>query len=77
MRLAKLGENNYLYGKHPSQETKEKQSKAKLGEKNHNYGKHKSQETKDKISKSMKNKKSLRQESNLQFLGPRPSGLPN
>lgn len=43
------GNNNPMYGKHPSKETIEKRKKS-LGGKNHyNYGKHRSEETKNKL----------------------------
>ncbi len=47
-----IGEKHYLYGKHLSQETKDKLSIANSGEKHYLYGKHHSQKTKDKLSKS-------------------------
>lgn len=54
------GENHPLYGKHRSQKTKDKLSKAHkgkfVGEKNPFYGKKHKQETKDKISKANKGK---------------------
>lgn len=51
-----MGENNPMYGKHHTEETKRKISESKLGVKNPNYGKHFSQEHKTKISQSNKGK---------------------
>lgn len=55
---AHKGENNPMYGKHHTEETKNKISEAKkgkyCGENNHNYGKHHSEETKQKISEANK-----------------------
>ena len=53
MSKARIGENNYWYGKHHSEETKRKMSEALSGEKNPNFGKHLSEEHKKKISESM------------------------
>ena len=49
-------ENNGMYGKHHSEETKEKISKSSNNKGEHNpmYGKKHSEETKEKISKSLK-----------------------
>ena len=44
------GEKNYNYGKHLSEETRQKMSESRKGEKNHFYGKHHSEETKKRIS---------------------------
>ena len=51
------GENHPFYGKHHSEETKQKMSKAKkgkYGENNPMYGKHHSEETKQKMSETHK-----------------------
>lgn len=52
--LAVKGENNYMYGKHLNQETKDKISKANSGKNSWWYGKHHTQESKDKMSKASK-----------------------
>ena len=50
------GEKHPMYGKHPSEESKRRMSKAqtglRTGEKNHMYGKHHSSETKKKMSEA-------------------------
>lgn len=46
------GENNPMYGKHHTEETKRKISEAQKGEKSYNYGKHFSDEHKRKIGAS-------------------------
>ena len=55
------GENNHMWGKHPSEETKKKQSLAKkgkyLGDKHPNYNKPMNDDQKRKISKTLKNNK--------------------
>lgn len=51
------GKNNPMYGKHHTEETKQKISKA-LSENNFMYGKHHTKEVKQKISKAMKGKNS-------------------
>ena len=43
------GEKNSFFGRHHTEETKEKLSEASKGENNHNYGKHLSEETRKKI----------------------------
>ncbi len=48
------GENHYLYGKHLSEETKQKLSEKFKGENNPFYGKQHTEETKKKISESKK-----------------------
>jgi hypothetical protein len=53
---AKSGENNPFYGKHHSEETKNKLSNALRGENHPNYGKHRLEETKKKISNTEKGK---------------------
>ncbi|MBC8275806.1 MAG: GIY-YIG nuclease family protein [Chloroflexi bacterium] len=51
-----LGEGKSgMSGKHHSEETKNKMSKAKMGEKNNNYGKPMSEEQKDKIGQANSN----------------------
>lgn len=55
-----VGEKNGMYGKHHSQESKQKNSEAhkglQVGEKNGMYGKHHSKETKSKLSEAHKGK---------------------
>lgn len=46
------GENNPLFGKHHSEETKNKMSEAQTGEKNHMFGKHHSEESKKRMAES-------------------------
>lgn len=46
----RTGEKNGMYGKHHTEEAKEKNRQAHLGENNSCYGKHLSEETKKKIS---------------------------
>ncbi len=54
-QIARLtGENNPFYGKHHTEEAKEKNRQAHLGENNSCYGKHLSEETKKKISDANK-----------------------
>ena len=53
---AQKGENNHMYGKHPSEETILKMSEAKKGENNHRYGKHHSEEARKKMSEARKGK---------------------
>lgn len=54
-QIARLtGENNPFYGKHHTEESKEKNRKAHLGENNPRYGKHLTEETKKKISDANK-----------------------
>lgn len=48
------GENHYLYGKHPSEETRKKLSDSQKGEKNGFYGKKHTEESKQKMSESHK-----------------------
>jgi 5-methylcytosine-specific restriction endonuclease McrA len=55
-RCANSKENNPMWGKHCSEEAKQKISIANKGEKNHNYGKHLSEETKKKLSQANKGK---------------------
>lgn len=43
------GAKNAWYGKHHSEETRQKMSESRKGEKHHFYGKHHSEETKEKI----------------------------
>ena len=50
------GERNGYYGKHPTEETKQKISESLKGEKNGFYGKHHTEETRQKISKANKGK---------------------
>ena len=50
------GIDNHMYGKHLSQQTKDKLSKATFGENNLMYGKHHSMESKLKMSSSSNNK---------------------
>lgn len=50
------GENNHFYGKHHTEETKQKMSEAHEGIKNPMYGKHHTAETKRKISEANKGK---------------------
>ena len=52
MRLHQEGENNPMFGKHPSAETRQKMSDAKKGENNPMFGKPKSDETRQKISEN-------------------------
>jgi group I intron endonuclease len=53
LRLANLGENNPMFGKKLSQETKDKMSKSRTGMKRNPH----TQETKDKIRQTLLNKK--------------------
>jgi endogenous inhibitor of DNA gyrase (YacG/DUF329 family) len=53
-KCANSKENNPMFGKHLSEETKKKLSDANKGENNPNYGKHRSEETKKKISDANK-----------------------
>jgi hypothetical protein len=54
-QIARLtGENNPFYGKHHTEEAKEKNRQAHLGENNSRYGIHLSEETKKKISDANK-----------------------
>lgn len=48
------GENNNMYGRHHSEETKKKMSEALKGENHPLYGKHRSEETRKKISEAVK-----------------------
>ena len=50
------GENHPLFGKHPSEEARKKQSEKMKGENNPNYGKHPSEESNRKQSEKMKGK---------------------
>jgi len=50
------GENHPMFGKHHSEETKQKMSDAKSGENHPMFGKHHSEETKEKISNGNKGK---------------------
>lgn len=54
---ARKGEKHYNFGKHTSEETKQKISDAQKGEKSHFYGKHHPKETRKKISDAKKGKK--------------------
>jgi len=47
--FGKTGEDTPMFGKHHSEETKQKIREALLGARNHNFGKHHSEETKQKI----------------------------
>jgi len=49
---AQSGENNPMYGKHPSEKARKKMSDVKSGENNPMYGKHRSEETRKKISEA-------------------------
>lgn len=51
-----VGENNNMYGKQHSEESKNKMSEAKKGEKHNMYGKHHSEESKNKIAEARKGK---------------------
>ena len=53
-RLHHNGENNPLYGKHHSDETRKKLSELTKGENHPMYGKHRSEETRKKMSESHK-----------------------
>lgn len=55
-----LGENNGMYGKHHSEESKAKISKASSGENNGMYGKSHSSEAKKKISEFRSGSKKMR-----------------
>ena len=55
-RLHMEGNNNPLYGKHRSVDTKHKISEAKKGENNPFYGKHHTEETRIKMSEAKKGK---------------------
>lgn len=60
MSKAQTGENNPMYGKHLSEETKQKMSEAKkgkfTGENNPMYGKYHTEESRQKISQAKKGK---------------------
>lgn len=56
MRLHHKDENNPLYGKHHTEETRRKISEATKDENNPFYGKHHSEDTKRKISEATKGK---------------------
>ena len=51
---AMKGENNNMYGRHHSEETRKKMSEALKGENHPLYGKHRSEETRKKISEALK-----------------------
>lgn len=51
------GENHHFFGKHHTEETKQKMSEAQKGENNHMYGKHHTEETKKKMSEAQKGEK--------------------
>lgn len=53
------GENNPMYGKQHSEETKKKQSESLKGEKHPNYGKQHLEESKKKTSNSIKGNKRI------------------
>lgn len=55
MKGKRTGENNPFYGKHHTDEAKERMSKALSGENHPNYGKHLSEEHKKKLSEAKKN----------------------
>lgn len=52
------GKNHHMWGKHPSEETREKLSEASRGKNNPFYGKHHSKESVEKMSKAKKGKPS-------------------
>lgn len=54
--LHTIGENNPMYGKRATTETRKKMSKAHSGENNSMYGKHHSVETRKKLSEANKGK---------------------
>ena len=53
LRIHNTGENNNMYGKKHSDETKKKMSEQMMGEKHHMYGKHFSEEHRKNLSKSL------------------------
>lgn len=53
-RLHNQGENNPMYGKRLSDESRKKLSEAHKGENNHMYGKTRSKESRKKISEALK-----------------------
>ena len=56
MKGKRAGENNPFYGKHHTDEAKERMSNALSGENHPNYGKHLSEEQKKKLSEAHKGK---------------------
>lgn len=60
MSNSHMGKNNFMYGKHHTEKTKQKISKANkgknIGKNNPNYGKKHTKETRNKISKANKGK---------------------
>lgn len=56
-RLHKKGENNPLFGKHHTEESRKKMSEAMKGENNPLFGKHHSEETRRKMSEAKKGEK--------------------
>lgn len=56
MRTSKLGENNPMYGKKRTEESKKKQGDSIRGELNYNFGKKASEETKQRMSNFQKGK---------------------
>ena len=57
MKGKRTGKDNPFYGKHHTDKTKERMSKALSGEKNPNYGRHFSEEHKNKLSTANKGKR--------------------
>ena len=51
------GENHHFFGKHHTEETKQKMSEVQKGENNPMYGKHHTEETKKKMSEAQKGEK--------------------